>query len=202
MIRDFGEELRFSHSLSDAPWWETVYRRAFVDFRAMVDLREDGWHQRAGRDRAVVLSTGRALYIDEKGRREDWPDVLIEVWSQYPKGPRRAAYPRTPGAVEGWSRKPLDCDYLAYAFVQSEICYLFPYLGIRQAVHDNAQKWIEQAKTNFALRESGQRASGITWIHAQNKRYDTISFGIPPRVLWEAVSGSLTVSWRVGQEAA
>lgn len=207
MTHDFNEQLDFSHSLSDAPWWETVYRRAFFDFKAMVDLREDGWHQRAGRDRAVVLRTGRTLYVDEKGRRPrrdgtDWPDIAVEMWSQYPKGPNRAAYPRTGGAVEGWSRKPLDCDYLAYAFVKSEICYLLPFLGIRQAVQTYARDWIEEAATNFALRASGQRAQGITWIRSENRGYDTISLGVPPKRLWDAVSGALTVSWRGAEQAA
>ena len=50
-MHDFGESLRFSHSASDLPIWEEVYRQAFPSFAAMVDHRQDGEHQRAGIDR-------------------------------------------------------------------------------------------------------------------------------------------------------
>lgn len=197
MTHDFGEQLDFSHGLSDAPWWETVYRRAFGDmYRSMVDLRQDGWHQRAGRDRAIVLSTGRTLYVDEKGRREEWPDVLVEIWSQYPKKPKQRTYPRTPGAVEGWSRKPLDCDYLAYAFVPSEVCHLFPFLGVRSAVVKHGAAWSKEAASNFEARQNGGRAAGVQWVVAPNRSYDTVSLAVPVRRLWEAVADTLTVSWR------
>lgn len=197
MTHDFNAQLAFSHGLSDEPWWEIVYRRAFFDFKAMVDLRDNGWHQQAGRDRAVVLSTGRTLYIDEKGRREEWPDVLVEIWSVYPPGPPVEDYPKVAGAKEGWSRKPLDCDYLAYAFVPSEICHLFPFLGVRQAVVKYGQAWRAEAVENHRRRQSGQRPTGVQWVRAPNKTYNTISLAVPVGRLWSAVTDTLTVSWRV-----
>lgn len=87
-IHDFDERLAFSHDQSNQDWWEIVYRQAFPDMAAMVDLRHDGWHQRAGRDRGIVLSTGRTVYVDEKVRSEAYADIALEIWSQYPKGAR------------------------------------------------------------------------------------------------------------------
>ena len=198
---DFRERLDFSHRLADAPWWEPVYRRAFPDFVTMVDLRQDGWHQRAGRDRAIVLSTGRTLYVDEKGREKDWPDVAVEIWSQYPKGQRQARYPRRPGAIEGWSRKPLDCDFLAYAFVPSRRCHLFPFLGVRAAVVKHGAQWGQEAASNFESSQRGQRPhTGLRWIHSPNRSYDTISLGVPLAQFLAAINDALTITWTEADE--
>jgi hypothetical protein len=78
-VHEFDERLAFSHGQSDQWWWEVVYRRAFPDMVSMVDLRADGWHQRAGRDRAVVLSSGRAVYVDEKVRNKSYRDIALEI---------------------------------------------------------------------------------------------------------------------------
>ena len=50
---DFTESLARSHAAEDWPIWETIYRRAFPDFAAMVNHRQDGWHQRQGIDRSI-----------------------------------------------------------------------------------------------------------------------------------------------------
>lgn len=196
----FHDDLAFSHSLSNEPWWETVYRRAFFDFKVMVDLRADGWHQRAGRDRAIVLSTGRTLYVDEKGRRDDWPDVLVEIWSEYPKVAKQAAYPATRGSVNGWSRKPLDCDYLAYAIVPARTCYLFPFLGVRAAVVKHGQRWSDEAGRAFERRESGLSCRGfVQWaVSKRNRTYDTVNLAVPVGQLHAAIGDALTVRWDQG----
>ena len=54
------------------------------------------------------------LYRDEKVRAEDWPDILLEQWSDEDR--------RAPG----WVQKPLACDYIAYSFAPSGVCYLLP----------------------------------------------------------------------------
>lgn len=47
----------------------------------MVSVRDDGWAQRGGIDRVITLACGRTIKIDEKVRKEDWPDILLERWS-------------------------------------------------------------------------------------------------------------------------
>ncbi len=82
MIHDFGECLDFSHAQEDQPFWGQVYRKAFGSTMCgFYCLRDDGWAQRAGIDRHVCLQDGTILKIDEKVRREDWPDILLEVYS-------------------------------------------------------------------------------------------------------------------------
>ena len=114
-VHDFGKQLDYSHHDERRLVWQEVYTRAFPDMAVCLDLRHDGWHQRAGRDRAVILTSGRMIYVDEKVRSQAYDDILIEVWSTYPRN-GRAPFPPVPGANPGWGVKPLDCDFLAYAF--------------------------------------------------------------------------------------
>jgi hypothetical protein len=181
----FGKSLKFSHDQADAPWWQEVYRQAFPDMVAAHDLRHDGWHQRAGRDRAIVLSTGRSIYIDEKVRKEAYTDIAIEVWSTYPLGGSKP-YPPHPRAVPGWGVKPLDCDFIAYAFRPLQTCYLFPFLGIRAAWEKHGAMWRGKA--------TGEE-NGYRWVKAPNDGYLSISIAIPIRILQECVSDALTICW-------
>lgn len=182
---EFGDSLAFSHSQADATYWGQVYAQAFPDMVHTVDLRHHGWHQKAGRDRAVILSSGKTVYVDEKVRRETYPDIALEVWSVYPKNGRRP-YPPVAGAVPGWARKPLDCDYLAYAFVPTQTCHLFPFLSVRAAWRKHCLTWRDKAE----LREDGYR-----WVIAVNERYDTVSLAVPIAALNGAIQDAMTITW-------
>lgn len=184
-VHDFGDSLEYSHRQSDQPWWADVYRRAFPDMVEMVDLRRNGWHQKAGRDRAVILSSGKPVYVDEKVRKGQWPDICVEIWSTYPKN-AAPPYPTVPDAAPGWAAKPLDCDWLAYAFVPSATCYLFPFLGIRAAYERKGHVWADWAS---------QKRGGFRWVVASNTRYDTVSIAVPIATLQAAVTNAMTVSW-------
>lgn len=187
-VHNFRRSLDYSHELANAPWWETVYRRAFPDMVSMVDLRHDGWHQRAGRDRAIILSSGRAIYIDEKGRSESYDDIAVEIWSVYPTN-GVAPFPPVPGAEPGWARKLLDCDWLAYAFVPTGVCHLLPFLGIRAAFEKHRRTWLDSANRG---------ANGFRWVVARNGRYNTISIAVPLWILRDAMADAMTVAWLEG----
>jgi hypothetical protein len=184
-VHGFDERLAYSHDQADAPWWPEVYRQAFPDMVHLLDLRHDGWHQRAGRDRAVILTSGRSVFIDEKVRSEAYDDILIEVWSRYPLGGSKP-YRSIATAEPGWGVKPLDCDFLAYAFEPSRICFLFPFLGIRAAWAKHGSMWRGKATAS---------EGGFRWIAARNQRYNTISIAVPTRILQECVNDALTVCW-------
>jgi hypothetical protein len=173
-VNDFRRDLEWSHSQSDAPWWEEVYRHAFPDFSTMHDVRKDGWAQRGGIDRQVILSDGTVLKIDEKARRTDYPDFCLEYYSDV----RR----KTPG----WLGKPLTCDYIAYAFVPSRTCYLLPYQLLRRAWWNHRSEWV----------------AGYREIRAENNGYTTVSVAVPIPVVLNAITGAMTVRWSAASEAA
>ena len=81
MLHDMGRSLAISRSYESARWWPEVYRKAFPSMKAYISVRDDGWAQRAGIDRYVVLESGRIIPIDEKVREKDYGDILLERWS-------------------------------------------------------------------------------------------------------------------------
>lgn len=185
-IHRFQDQLAYSHSQADAPYWQEVYKQAFPDMETCLDLRHEGWHQRAGRDRAIVLTSGRMIYVDEKVRsRAHGDDIAVEIWSIYPLD-GSLPYPPVTGAKAGWGTKPLDCDFLAYAFESVKVCYLFPFLGVRAAWAKHARTWIEKASS---------KENGFCWIEARNRSYKTISLAVPVRTLQECINDALTIHW-------
>lgn len=66
----------------------------------------------------------------------DYPDFLLEVWSDEAR------------QKKGWMQKDLQIDYLAYGFLMSRRCYLFPWLLLQAAWRDHQTKWLEDAEAN------------------------------------------------------
>ena len=59
--------------------------------------------------------------VDEKVRTNDWPDVLLERWSDEAR------------RIPGWVEKPLACDFIAYAFAPAGTCLLLPVAALQRA---------------------------------------------------------------------
>ena len=174
VMHDFGESLRFSHSASDLPIWEEVYRQAFPSFSAMVDHRQDGEHQRAGIDRSVILENSKQILIDEKVRGRNritgavYDDIALEYLSVAEK------------RVPGWVCKSLRADYIAYAIAPLGKCYLLPVIQLQIAWYRCGDYWIERFKR----------------IEAKNNGYTTISVGVPVKDLFREIGGALRVTFQ------
>lgn len=166
-VHDFKKSLALSAEQADAPWWEEVYRGAFHNFAGMTCVRNDGWAQRGGIDRVIILESGKSLTVDEKVRAEDWPDILLEYYSSWEH--------RTPG----WVAKDLACDYIAYAFIPSQTCYLLPFPQLRKAWRDNCLSW-----TKIHPR-----------IEAKNEGYTTVACAVPIDALMAAISQASVIKW-------
>jgi hypothetical protein len=166
-MHDFMTSLKKSHSYENAPWWDKVYRMSFPGLATTYSVREDGWAQRGGIDRIIVLKSGKTITVDEKIREKDWGDILLERWSDEKR--------KSPG----WIQKNLACDYIAYAFVPSQKCYLFPFLQLRKAWLTNGVEWIKKYNE----------------VRAENKGYITVSIPIPIPELLLSVSQASIVNW-------
>lgn len=167
ITHDFQKSLAKSHAQADAAWWRDVYRKAFPNLESMVCVRDDGWAQRGGIDRVLTLSSARTVRVDEKVREQDWPDILLEYWSDKDR------------KILGWVAKDLACDYIAYAFVPSQVCYLLPFLELRRAWQQNGKQWVSL----YGHRD------------AQNKGYVTRSCAVPTKVLFDALTQAMRVDW-------
>jgi len=166
-VHDFQQSLAYSHAHSDAPWWGQIYERAFPNLLSMNDIRQDGWAQRAGIDRLLILESGRQVKIDEKVRSANYPDFLLEYWSS-----KEHKKP-------GWVAKDLDCDYIAYAFVPSKTCYLLPFLDLRRAWQQNGKDWVGKYFNP----------------QADNGNYTTVSVAVPIDEVFNKINQAMTVQW-------
>jgi hypothetical protein len=140
----------------------------------MHDLRTDGWAQRAGIDRLIVLDSGKTLNIDEKVRDRDYGDFCAEYWSDFER--------RTPG----WIAKDSATDFIAYAVLPTQTCVLVPFQPLRLAWRKNRVSWVRKYQR----------------IEADNGGYVTVSVGIPFSVLHAAIADCLTVRWSDESQAA
>ncbi len=174
MLHDFKQSLELSQGQADAPWWREVYARAFPGFHSMMSVRDDGWAQRGGIDRVVQLKSGKTITVDEKVRSKDWGDIALERWSDRAK------------KVPGWVQKDLACDFIAYAFIPSQRCYLLPFLTLRKAWLLEGKRWCELAEGNLG---------GFSVVSAENKGYTTESIAVPVDVLMASIRQAMVVSW-------
>lgn len=158
-----------SHALSQqygADWWIPIYRQLFPTLMSAVAIDQDGWAQRAGIDRLLTLACGRTFTVDEKIRTEDWPDVLLERWSDEKR------------KAPGWVQKPLACDFIAYAHAPAATCVLLPVPALQRAWRQHGRQWIGLY---------GQR-------RARNVGYTSVSVPVPRGVLMQAIVEAMFVS--------
>jgi hypothetical protein len=170
-VHNFTQSLALSHEYEDAEWWGRVYQRAFSNFSCMTSTRQDGWAQRGGIDRVITLKSGKTVTVDEKVRLKDYDDVLLERWSDVDR--------KTPG----WVQKDLACDYIAYAFLPSRRCYLFPFLELRRAWKTFGKTWAEVYRPVYAKNES----CGRRWV--------TESVPVPLVELQNALTQTSLIRW-------
>lgn len=164
-VHDFKASLALSEGYADAPWWMDVYRKAFPTLVSAVSVRDDGWAQRGGIDRVLTLASGRVYTVDEKVRTKEWPDILLERWSDQER------------EKPGWIQKPLACDFIAYAFEPTRQCYLLPVVPLQRAWRLNGRHWIEQY---------GER-------HALNPGYRSSNVPVPIQTLMSAITAAMVL---------
>lgn len=172
----FHDDLAYSHRQEDQPWWEDVYKAAFPLFDSMDSVRNDRFLQNMGIDRVVMLKSDRALYIDEKVRRQDYSDIAIEYKHEHVTGRQS----------RGWIRKLARTDFIAYAFEPSRTCYLLPFQPLQCAWKKHGAMWLE---TYRIIRARNPRDITLS------ERKTTYSVAIPVSDLMWYLTDALTVMW-------
>lgn len=170
---NFTESLARSHAAEDLPIWEEVYRKAFPNFLSMVTYRQDGFWQREGIDRGVLLNNAKQLYIDEKirGRNKKTGKVYSDIALEYISSDNTNS--------PGWVCKPLRADYIAYLIAPLGICHLLPVIQLQNAWKKYGKTWVNE----FFI------------IKAVNEGYTTLSVGVPPEILWPAIGKEFRVNF-------
>ena len=147
----FRTDRQYAIDQSADAMWEALYRASFPTFASMEYVEHDGWAQRAGIDRLVILTSGRVLTIDEKIRRPKYAhknDVFLEY---------RHIRSSTGRREQGWIAKDLACDYVAYGWETRPDVLLLPWHQLRKAWSDHRVAWLEKYP-----RERPDKGEGFT----------------------------------------
>lgn len=152
-VHDFSVDLKYS--MEERSFWDVIYKTAFPIMLGLVDCSSDMTMQSAGIDTIVKLPFGAKLYIDEKKRKKNYGDILIEYISNDTKN------------SPGWIEKTLQIDFIAYAIMDIQTVWFIPFLELQRLWFENKTEWLK----TYPLKT------------AKNKYYNTLNIAIPLKEL-------------------
>lgn len=164
VVHSFQTQLEYSAELSDESSWISFYKRLWPDMIAAIRIDKNSQFQKWGIDREVLLQNGKRFSIDEKKRKMDYGDLLLEEWSVCDFDYENKKVVR--GKKPGWALDPEKrCDFVAYAIQSSGKCFLLPFELTRQTCIHNFQKW--KKNPNWYPKP------------AKNEGYTTVNVAVP-----------------------
>ncbi len=156
-LNDFYADLKYSENKTEDQLINEFYYKVFPNLKEIKTIT-DITLQKKGIDKILTLKNGKEIAIDEKRRRVDYGDILLEEWSNFEK------------KKKGWTGDPEKVtDYIVY-IIQSKI-YIFPYDLLQLAWRKNYYQWREE----YGIKE------------AQNPGYVTTNVPVPTDILFEAI---------------
>ena len=171
IINDFNEDLEYGALAEDEPFWQKFYKKAFPGLLFAKQTNTNCQGQQLGIDRVIYLDSGKVLFIDEKKRRERYPDILLE-------------YQSNGNFKKGWMHKQLMIDYIAYAVMPDKKVFLLDWHLLKKAWFSYRDAWMVLAK---------DRKEGFRIVEAKNRNYSTFSLAIPNKVLFEAMAEPIII---------
>lgn len=161
-INIFEDDIGFSQDeiLNDVI--NAFYERKFPHLDRIENV-EDSRMQRDGIDKKLILKNGKEIWIDEKWRRKDYGDFLLEEYSNKQK------------QIVGWLGRKKKTDYIVYIIIPSKKVYFLPFLFLQIAWKKNYRLWKKSYKTKLA----------------ENEGYTTTNLAIPKDVLLEALKQAM-----------
>jgi hypothetical protein len=159
MTHNFRQQLDYANSEQDEKFWQSAYQKAFPIMRFAKNFADNMEAQRAGVDRTIYLPFGGKLRFDEKKRRKDYGDILIEYMSN-----DRTKSP-------GWIAKPLQINYIAYAFMDTRRVLFIPFAELQAVWQEHGENW----KAKYGT------------VPAKNATYTTLSVPVPEDVICKLI---------------
>ena len=158
---DFHTDLKYSLENRDDETLNEFYMKAFP-LAERIEFCENLVLQKKGIDKIIHFKDEKTITIDEKKRRKDYGDILLELWSNKER--------RTPG----WLYYS-QCDYIVYAVLPTKTVYLLPTLLLQMAWKNNKYEWLKKYKRSMA----------------NNNYYNTENIAIPANILLQAISNEM-----------
>ncbi len=155
---DFLTDLQYSLENRDSEMLDRAYFQMFRGLK-YVELVDDIELQKKGIDKRLHFANGKVVLLDEKKRRKDYGDILLEEYSVWET------------KKVGWLGRHMHADYVSYAFMDTGKLYVFPFLLLQRAWLKNHRNW---------LHEYGR-------VFAHNPSYRTSNIPVPTKVLTQAI---------------
>lgn len=118
--------------------------------------------QKEGLDKILHLSSNEKVGIEEKFRKKDYGDFLLEIWSSLED------------KILGWCAKEIMADIVGYWIVPACTLYIFESKKLVQCLVDYRSDW-----EKFALSQQ----QGFRIADAKNPNYTTRSICVPHKIL-------------------
>lgn len=161
-INNFNNDLNYSLDKREDDLLNRFYNKAFPNIER-IEFVSDLSSQKRGIDKIIYFKSGKQVTIDEKKRRKDYGDILLEIWSVLENKKR------------GWLYT-CQCDYIVYIVLSIKRIYLLPALLLKKAWNKNKEKWLTKYRYKDAI----------------NKGYTTRNIPIPANELLEAITEQMT----------
>lgn len=158
---NFAADLQYSLEGREDRIFNDFYARVLPNVKE-VRMVKDMKLQRKGIDKQVFLSSGKVVLIDEKKRRKDYGDILLEEYSVWEQ------------KKVGWLGRDKHTDYIVYAFMDTKRVYLLPFLLLQKAWLKNYHDWVKRHGRKFA----------------DNKTYRTSNIPVPTKELLTAIENA------------
>jgi hypothetical protein len=127
--RNYKDDLVYSNTKEHEPFWRYVYKQAFPTAINWMRCPADTQAQVNGIDRVLLLNCGSVVKIEEKTRDRDYRDIHLEFISNDVR------------KTIGWIEKDLICDYIAYAVMPKNKCYIIHWTTLKTLWEHNKEEW-------------------------------------------------------------
>jgi hypothetical protein len=163
-FNNFTRDLEFSFDTKDDDFINKFYFRVFpnLDKIENVILME---LQKRGIDKILHFKNGKQVLIDEKKRRRNYGDILIEEYSNFET------------KKWGWISREKHTDYIVYIIMDIQKIYLLPFLLLQKAWIKNYKQWL----SNYGRKNAKNYNANNEFI------YTTSNIAIPTTVLLTAI---------------
>lgn len=129
-INEFKYDLKFSLEHGFDEFINKFYLEVFPWLES-IEIVDNIELQKKGIDKILKFENKKEILIDEKKRRKDYGDILLEEYSNYEK------------KIVGWLGKEKYTDYISYIVIPSKKIFLFPFLLLQSAWVKNYESWLD-----------------------------------------------------------
>lgn len=171
MINDFSKDLAYSLENNTDEEINAFYFRHFKNLEK-IEIVSNEEMQKKGIDKILIFKSGKNVLIDEKKRRKDYGDILLEEYSNYEL------------KTSSWLTEGKETDYIAYIIMPTKRVYLLPFLLLLKAWKRNYDRW---------LIKYGR-------LLAPNHGYNTSNIPVPTKILIRAINKEMCLTFRVKQK--